>query len=50
MLLKVLGILAMFSGIALLIARSLAVARIQERGGIPGIVNYSPFNLLDNLA
>lgn len=50
MLLKVLGVLALLAGIALLITRSLVVARLQERGGIPGIDRYSSFNFSDNLA
>lgn len=50
MLLKVLGVLALLAGIALLITRSLVVARLQERGGIPGVGRYSSFNFSDNLA
>jgi hypothetical protein len=50
MLLEVLVFVVFFLGIALLVMRSLVIARIQERGLDVGLGKYSSFNFSDNLA
>lgn len=50
MFLKVLVFVVFFLGIALLVMRSLVIARIQERGLSVGLGKYSSFNFSDNLA